>query len=135
MVNNSETRKRRRSADNAVKHAERALALSRNLLARGYVNNAARATQLAERQAKLADRLIDLDASLKRIAEAKRAAEQQLAERYAQLTKREAAIAARERTNAPAEDYSWVDVRNPRFQAWYAELMAAKDEREKSAEE
>ena len=115
MANRTEDRKHRHRADTAVKQAQRALVLSRELLAHGHVTSAARATQLAERQAKLAERLIALDASLKRIAEAKRAAELHFTQRSIDLNKREAAITERER-RLPAEP------------AWMNELLEAKED-------
>jgi D-serine deaminase-like pyridoxal phosphate-dependent protein len=74
MMNEETRRDRRRTRKepiSAFRAAQRALNQSLRLAAANQFTKAARAAQLAERHAKLAAQLIDLDASLKRIGVAR----------------------------------------------------------------
>jgi hypothetical protein len=89
----ADRRRDRRRASAFVESASAALKQSQRLVLAGDVTGAARAALLAERHAQLAERLINLKAALRRIAEAHQTAQRSL---EAQVTAQEAALKARE---------------------------------------
>lgn len=89
----ADRRRDRRRASALVESANAALKQSQRLVLAGDVTGAARATRLAERHTQLAERLINLKAALRRIAEAHQSAQRAL---DAQFTARQAALEARE---------------------------------------
>lgn len=86
-------RRERRRASAFVNQASDDLRRSKSLAQKGRVAAADRVARLAERHAKLAERLIDLKAALRRITQARLDAERAL---DASFTEREAALKARE---------------------------------------
>lgn len=89
----ADRRRDRRRTSALVESASAALKQSQRLMLQGDVTGAARSIVLAERQGQLAERLINLKAALRRIAEAKLIVQRAL---DAQFATRDAALKARE---------------------------------------
>ena len=127
MVNEQERRERRARKDpkSALRVAQRSLRESARLTTTGQFTKAARAAQLAERHAKLAAQLIDLDASLKQVAAARTRALTAILSAAADAE----AKRARDRSFTTHPDTDPADmsrnwsIRDPRVQALFKKAM------------
>lgn len=129
-------RRERFRASRSLQDAIEALSESRRLTRRGDFVPAVRAARLAEQHARIAERLTDLKAQLRRIAQARHDAEQRLEEAFAA---REEAVKAREfklqldeislreRRRASAPLHPMVDAWQDLFHQYFDERAAQID--------
>lgn len=122
----AERRRAARQARTAFNCARESHALSRQLLCNGDIASAARATLLAERQVKLAERLTDLKRSLELIDDKEFDLRELAKAHHNILSRREAEIAAREAAALPAaESYAHMDPGRPETQMVFRHVFDA----------
>ena len=125
----ADRRRDRRRASALVESASAALKQSQRQMLQGDVTGAARSMRLAESQAQIAERLINLKAALRRIAEAQLAAQRALDTQFAT---REAALKEREQKLHFAElalqQRQYTPPLDPEAARWKERLASARIE-------